>query len=317
MSHGLRLARCAWLAALATCACQPLETDPAKAVLVTADLERFWEAFDEGTDAATLQRQYLGRGTPQLRAFLERRIGSAEKLSSTVTRNRAYYASIRENTRRLATPEFEARLRGAFTNVKALDPEAVFPPTALLIGRMNSGGTTSRAAILIGLELFTAAPDSPRDTFDDFERAATRAATDLVVPLIAHEHVHILQQLHGQPSSGTLLEQCVSEGMADFIGEKVGGAVVGGEMYEWARAREAQLWAEFQQEQGGTDISRWLYNQGKDPNRPGDLGYFIGYRIAQAYTKRVGDDALAVQQLVRAKDLAALARESGYDGTPP
>lgn len=298
-------------------ACQPIETDPAKAVLVTADLDRFWEAFDEGTDAATLQRRYLDRGSAQLKAFVERRIGSAEKLSSTVTRNRAYYASIRDNTRSVATPEFLGELRAAFAQVKALDPQAEFPPTALLIGRMNSGGTTSRDAILIGLELFTATPTSPRDTFDDFERSATKAATQLLVPLIAHEHVHILQQQHGQASNGTLLERCVSEGMADFIGEKVSGQVVGGEMYTWAKAREAELWAEFQQAQNGTDVSRWLYNQGKDPTRPGDLGYFIGYRIAQAYAKKVGDDAKAVQQLVRAKDLKAVARESGYDGTPP
>lgn len=309
--------RSGWLVLLLASACQPIETDPAKAVLVTSDIDRFWEAFDEGTDATTLQRRYLDRGSPQLKAFVQRRIGSAEKLSSTVTRNRAYYASIRENTRAVATPEFETRVREAFGKAKALDPQAEFPPTALLIGRMNSGGTTSRDAILIGLELFAARPDSPRDTFDDFERSATRAATDLLVPLIAHEHVHILQQQHGQPSNGTLLEQCVSEGMADFIGERVGGAVIGSETYTWAKAREAQLWAEFQQAQDGTDVSRWLYNQGKDPDRPGDLGYFIGYRIAQAYAKRVGDDARAVQQLVRAKDLKALARESGYDGSPP
>lgn len=298
-------------------ACQPVETDPAKARLVTEDVERFWDAFDRGTDAATLQRHYLDPGTPQLKAFIERRIGSAEQLAAVVTRNSAYYASIRANTREVATPGFLADLRAAFARAEALDPAAEFPPTALLIGRMNSGGTTSREAILIGLELFTAAPDSPRDTLDDFERAAARSATGLLVPLIAHEHAHILQRQHGQSPGLTLLEQCVSEGMADFIGEKTSGQVVNAEMFEWARAREAALWAEFQQEQSGTDHSRWLYNQGKDPERPGDLGYFIGYRIVQAWAKKVGDDATAVQQLVRAKDLGTLARESGYDGTPP
>jgi hypothetical protein len=306
------------LAALLVSACHPpLNADPAKAVLVTADLPRFWAAFDQGTDAATLQARYLSPGTPELQRFLRSRIGSAERLSETVTRNRAYYASIRANTLSVATPSFEERLKAAFTKAKALDDGAVFPPTALLIGRMNAGGTTANDAILIGLELFTAAPDSPRDTFSDFEQAATKSATDLLVPLIAHEHVHVMQEVNGFPFGKTLAEQCVAEGMADFIGEKTSGQLLGEPMYAWARAREAALWAEFKAEQDGTDISRWLYNQGKDPNRPGDLGYFIGYRIAQAYAKRVGDDAKAVQQLVRAKNLKQLIIDSGYDGTPP
>lgn len=303
---------------LLTTACQPPPNpDPAKAVLVTADLPRFWAAFDEGTDAATLQTKYLDQGTPELQRFVRTRIGSARALADTVTHNRAYYASIRANTLSVVTPAFEDSLRAAFTKAKALDDQAVFPPTALLIGRMNAGGTTTSDAILIGLELFTAAPDSPRDTLDDFQRAAAKSATDLLVPIIAHEHVHVSQEHQGFPFGKTLAERCVAEGMADFIGEKTSGRVIGEEMYAWARGREATLWAEFLAEKDGTDVSRWLYNQGDDPNRPGDLGYFIGYRIAQAYAKRVGDDAKAVQALVRAKNLKQLIIDSGYDGTPP
>lgn len=309
--------RLVWLC-LFVVACQPpLETDPEKAVVITEDLPRFFAALDQGTDAATLQRLYLDPGTPQLKAFVQRRIGSAEKLSQTVTRNRAYYASIRANVLGVATPEFVASVRAAFVKARALEPKAAFPPTALLIGRMSSGGTTSSDAILVGTELFTAAPDSPRDTFDDFEKAATKSATPLLVPLIAHEHAHVLQQLTGFPTATTLLEQCVMEGMADFIGEKVSGGVVGTELYAWAKAHEAQLWAEFQAEQDGTDISRWLYNQGKDPNRPGDLGYFIGSRIAEAYAKKVGDDAKAAQQMLRVKNLKQFVIDSGYAGAPP
>jgi hypothetical protein len=309
-----------WLVALGllfTACGTTLERDPAKAPLVTDDIARFWEAFDEGTDAATLDRRYLARGSPSLRAFVERRIGSATRLSETVTRNKAYYASIRANTLSVATPEFRNTLVDAFTRAKALDPDAAFPPTALLIGRMSSGGTTSREGILVGLELFTAAPNSPTDTFDDFERAATKSATDLLVPLIAHEHAHVLQDLQNQPVGKTLLEQCVMEGMADFIGERVAGRLVDESMYAWARAREADLWAEFQRERDGTDLSSCLYNQGKAPQRPGDLGYFIGYRVAQAYAKRFKDDAEATRTLLRAKSLTTLAMESGYDGKPP
>lgn len=306
------------LALLLLTGCGPVITsDPGAAEIVTSDLKRFFEAFDEGTDAATLQRLYLDRGTPSLRAFVERRIGSAQNLSATVTRNQAYYASIRGNVLALGDADFASRVRAVFTAAKTLEPKAEFPPTALLIGRMNSGGTTSREGILIGLELFTASPDSPRDTFDDFERAAVRSASHLVVPLVAHEYGHVLQEQLVFPKATTLLEHSVMEGMAEFIGEKTSGKLVDEGMFEWAKAREAQLWTEFQAEMDGTDVSRWLYNKGMLADRPGDLGYFIGYRIAQAYALKVGSDTEAVQQMLRKKDLRVFMEESGYAGVAP
>lgn len=293
-------------------ACEPpAETDPSNAQVVSEDVPRFWAAFDEGTDAATLQRRYLDPGSPHLRSFLASRITNAARLSETVTRNRGYYASIRDNTLSVATPEWTVGLRQVFARAKELDPDATFPPTALLIGRMNSGGTTSASGILIGLELYSLAPDSPRDTLNSFEEVAVQS-NEALVALIAHEHVHTQQELHRMPRAVTVLEQCVFEGMADFISEKTSGHLINPAMYAWARAHEAELKVEFEAARSGTDASRWLYDQGKDPNRPGDLGYFMGYRICEAWAARFADDAQAVQALLRASDLTKLALESGY-----
>lgn len=299
---------------------QPLERDPAKAEIVTADLPRFWQAFDEGIDGdlgAALERRYFGPASPSLRAFQQKRIGDTSRMVETVTRNRRYFESIRANTLAFSgSTAFAEAMRAVFVKAKALDPEAVFPPTALLIGRMNSGGTTSTEGILIGLELFTRAPDSPLDTLDDFERNAV-TTSELLVPLVAHEHVHVLQAVYGAPNATTLLEQSVSEGIADFVGEQTSGALLTSEAYVYGPAHEAALWAEFKAEMDGTDLSRWLYNRGKLADRPGDLGYFIGYRIAQAWAKQHGDIASAVRQLVRVKDARRLLEESGYDGVVP
>jgi len=67
-----------------------------------------------------------------------------------------------------------------------------------------------------------------------------------------------------------------------------------------------------------TDISRWLFNQGRTaPGRPGDLGYFIGYRIAQAYYLKATDKAQAIRDLITLRDPAALLAQSGYAGSGP
>ena len=301
-----------WLTLLA---CEPPpEADPARAQIITEDLPRFWASFDQGTDAATFERGYLAPGSSHLRSFLQSRIGSAERLAETVTRNRAY-ASIRENTLSVVTPAWREELAAVFAKAKEFDPAAVFPPTALLVGRMNSGGTTSASGILIGLELYSLAPDSPHDTLDAFERVAVQSNENLLA-LIAHEHVHTQQDFFGARPTTTLLEKCLREGIADYVGEKTAGKVINPAMYEWARVHEAALWSEFRAEMNGTDHSRWLYNQGKDPNRPGDLGYFIGYRIAAAWAKRQGTEGEAVRALLRVDDAARVLAESGYAGSP-
>ena len=47
-------------------------------------------------------------------------------------------------------------------------------------------------------------------------------------------------------------------------------------------------------------------------DRPADLGYFIGYRIAQAYFEQASDRPSALQVLLRGRDAEAILRESGY-----
>ena len=76
-------------------------------------------------------------------------------------------------------------------------------------------------------------------------------------------------------------------------------------------AHEAELWAEFRERMHGTDYSGWLYG---DPpgERPADLGYFIGYRIAQAYYEKAGDKQAAVREIIRGAELDSLVVRSGY-----
>ncbi len=65
----------------------------------------------------------------------------------------------------------------------------------------------------------------------------------------------------------------------------------------------------------GTDISRWLYNQGTStatPTRPGDLGYFIGCRIVAAYYLKQTDKAAALKAIIEMKDADDFLARSGY-----
>lgn len=103
------------------------------------------------------------------------------------------------------------------------------------------------------------------------------------------------------------------EGGADFIGSLSSGGNINAWIATWALPREAALFAEFKTSMHGTDVSRWLYNQGSPPpDRPGDLGYFIGYRIAEAYYNKAADKTAALRDIIEMRDADDFLTRSGY-----
>src|SRR3546814_5748555 len=58
-------------------------------------------------------------------------------------------------------------------------------------------------------------------------------------------------------------------------------------LHQWAKGREKELETIFLAEKDQKAIgSRWLYNQKGAGGWPGDLGYWIGYRVAKSYYDR-------------------------------
>ncbi|MEP6732208.1 MAG: lytic murein transglycosylase, partial [bacterium] len=61
--------------------------------------------------------------------------------------------------------------------------------------------------------------------------------------------------------------------------------------------------------------SRWLYNQGSSTataSHPGDLGYFIGYRIAEAYYAKQTDKRAALRDIIEMSNADDFLARSGY-----
>src|SRR5580704_4404930 len=215
--------------AAGVCAQQPSKTNrnPDAARLVTIDIPRFWQVFDEATlkDAGSaFQRDYLDSGSAGLHDFLENRIQSGRHLASTVAARPRYYAAIRENTLALDHPPvIKEAIRASFRRLKEIYPAAVFPDVYFVIGAMNSAGTVSAAGLLIGLEMNARGESTPVDELTDWERAVTGQIANLP-HIVAHELIHIQQP--ADSGKTTLLRQALNEGGADFIGEMISGGVI-------------------------------------------------------------------------------------------
>lgn len=283
----------------------------------TADLDRFWEAWDAAADARTwndsiavFERLYQEPGSPGLKDFFRARIENVPNLLWEVRSAPRYYAGLRAQTPRVA--EFVPEIERSFRRWAEIYPEAEFPEVYFVIGRRNSGGTTSRNRILIGTEMYGRTPDSPEEEMPGW-LGDVLAPLDRLPTIVAHELIHTQQVGSGDRR---LLASAIREGMADFFGEMISGGQINERVHAWAAPREAELWADFQKVMNGTDNAGWLYSA-RAEGEPNDLGYWIGYRISKAYYNRAPDKTATLREMLTLRtpeDFDAFLAASGYDG---
>ena len=202
--------------------------------------------------------------------------------------HRARYDSVRAAN--VDIGQAEPGIRGAFRKLKAIYPPAVFPDVYFVVGRFNSEGTSTRHGLLIGAEMY---------------REPSRLPA-----IVAHELIHFQQNYE----SPTLLENAFKEGSADFVGEMISGTQINNAAHEYGMKHEHELWREFMPHFNDRSFYPWMYGRPSD-GRPSDLGYFIGYRIAQAYYDRMTNKRQAISDIITGNggDVEALLTRSGYD----
>jgi hypothetical protein len=266
----------------------------------TDDVDRFYRLYDAAQGhptAEVLQRDYLDAGSPAVREFIPNRIVSAERLARRVGEKPEVYAKAR--TCAAALPEVRTRLNPAFRKLVRLYPQAKLPAVTILIGRNNSGGTTGPSGALIGLEVICATV-RPDETL-----------ADRFVHLIAHEYGHVQQPLE-EPEGATVLQASLIEGTAELIAELTTGRIANHHLIAWTKGREREIGEAFLRDAAGKDKAAWLYNGIGTPEKPGDLGYWQGWRIAKRYYDRAPDKKTALAELIALKDPQAILAASGW-----
>ena len=306
-------------AAQVLAACGDDSTSPAaNSQFDVEDIARFWEAVDAGASADVFQSRYLTPASSALKQFIVSRTITGSSLSQMIRAYPRYFAAIRANTLALnASSGALSTVSANYEHLRQLYAKAVTPRVTFVIGRFSTGGTVTNDGIVIGTEFFSSDAATPLDELNAFARANVKPATALP-SIIAHENVHVQQGRFGLllRSTRTVLEFSLIEGSADFIGELVSGTQINQHVHGWALPREAAIWQAFKADMNSTDLTRWLYNQqNSTPDWPGDLGYFVGYRIAKAYYDRTADKAEAIRGIIEARDASVLLEASGYNPT--
>lgn len=279
-------------------------TEPkARVDIVTSDVDRFYALYDNPDIAAQpddLAARYLADASPGLREFMVMRRITPERVAKALRDKPHLYREARGCAQKLGN--VRGRLAAATDRLAALYPAAIFPPITIALSRGAPVASANGNGLYVSLEALCAAKFMEADDEDRF------------VHVIAHEYVHAQQPLaQVEDRDETVLRAALIEGAAEFIAEQMSGSAAYTHLHRWAKGREKELETAFLAEKDGKAIgSRWLYNQLGSEDWPGDLGYWVGYRVAKAHYKGASDKAKAIREIIEMDDPAAFLAKSGW-----
>jgi len=293
--------------------------DPNKVRFVTDDIDRYWKVIDRLKSVNTIedsvrliQTEYLDRGSVVFKEKREGRNPVEDGMRHVLLLRKypQYLASIRHST--LSIVNYRVPVIKALTQLKHIYPPAVFPNIYFVISDFTAAGYSFKDGLFIGAESM-AAPENPiTSEFDvaTIQEYPVRQVSEIAL-VCSHEIVHDQQT----GTAKNLVGYCLHEGAADFIGEKIAGDHLNKLQYEYGSKHEKEVWNYFKQDAIADEDyhKHWLYNPNmKDRPYPPDMGYYVGYKICEAYYNQAKDKSLALIDIINIKDFDAFAKQSKY-----
>ena len=272
--------------------------------VVTSDIGHFWEAYDALTAVTDTARQavlldslFLRRGTPGLRALMERRDYTAASYLQAIHDYPRFWASIRPNT--LRAEGFAEEIEGGIARLRELYPALRPARVYFTVGALRSNGTTLDSLVLIGSELAMGSRSVVTDELpgrlgDNLRRYFDTDPVDDLAFLAVHEAVHTQQG----PFGADLLAVALEEGVAEFVAVLATGQPSRAPAVAFGEAHADRVRQRFATEMFSPRWNDWLYNDTDNTFGVRDLGYYVGYAIAEAYHARAEDKARAVARLI-------------------
>jgi hypothetical protein len=273
------------------------------AVIHTEDVERFYQVYKEADGKPTadqLQHDYLDRGSDGLHRLAKVRNVTGARIAANLTEHPEMYSDARRCMG--ALPRVRRRLLVSFRELARLYPQAKFPPVTIVVGRGKPVGVADESGVMIGLEALCAT------------NWMNPSVEDRFVHVIAHEYVHVQQALAVpalfNETKPTVLQESLIEGAAEFVGELISGDIGNSNLRISTKGHETEIETDFAADENKTDLSKWLYNS--TLAKPGDIGYWVGYRITKSYYEHSPDNCRAIREIIQMNDAQAFLAKSGW-----
>ena len=269
-------------------------------VIETGDVDRFYTLYDStaGRPSTEQLQAYLDGGSIGLTHLAKVRRVTGVRMAEAMAARPEIYVEARACADHL--PRVRARVAEGLARFIDQYPEAQFPSATFVIGRGRPVAVGSPVdGIQVGLEALCATDFINPDIEDRF------------VGVLIHEYVHTQQAPElTEKEQFTVLEVSLAEGVAEFVTELLMGAPAYTYLEPQTRGRELEIETAFLADIDKTDLKDWVYNS--TPEKPGDLGYWAGYRIAKAYYRRAPDKKAALRAILQMTDAKTFLAESGW-----
>jgi hypothetical protein len=276
---------------------------PQDAKVIYSDLVHFEEAYKTlatNTDTLqVLQTIYFNRGSAGLKEFVRRHQLTSEMLKDAIAANPERYELLPEFLARIA--EVEEEYQSLMQEYGEVFPNAMYPPTYLLVGANRGIGQASLVGQLITII-------RPIDSIEKLRN------------LMAHELSHFQQAMSmgGQQyaalysSPNNMLGLCLREGGAEFLASLVVGDITQSAALEYIERNEESLKAKFLQDLETQNQEYWMWESLEQKEYPKLLGYAMGYKICRYFYDRTPDKAQAVQTILKMEDAEDFLKSCGY-----
>jgi len=292
----------------------------------TSDINRFWGTYDTITaltDSAEIYRvfneMYLDKASEGFKEIMKTcgDIRTPEYFIEHFELYPNFWESCRSST--LNIKKKKNKIDSVFKKFLDVFPNFKPPKVCIFMGTFSTVGQATNGWIVLGGEFVSYNSFFVVEEFNSKNKQSWEyqqvwngfsfMKTSDISLIVAHETVHILQK---KKPRGNVLENCIYEGVAEFVSEKISGIRNQTLYTSYGEEHERELWSEFLQDKNNQDISRWLYEGSNSGERPKDLGYYIGYKICESYFLSHTDSIKALQNMISISDYNEFFETSGY-----
>lgn len=281
----------------------------------TNDIDNFWKAYDSIKKLSSVNKPkvfkqlYLDKASKSFQILLDlsEDLRNANNYIESIEKYPAFWESLRAPSEQLKQ-DIYLNLESSYNLIREQYPPFKSANTLIFFGARIIGGSSFDDENLIVLSAELNIPEKELN-MDELKDSSDISENTSMHHTIIHESIHFNQKKEAE----TLLGHALLEGSADFLATYFTGEEIKTANFLFGEQFESGLWNEFKNKMTSSDVSDWLYGNSYREDRPGDLGYYLGYMITKSYFENSTNKAEAIKEIIEMTDFYSFLKDSHYE----